>query len=198
MILLPPRHRPSPFPRQVRAQTRECEHTPADTQRRSQASTWRCCRRWVVAWAHRRREVLGTGVEPVPWARGCVHSGVALRPGAYELKKPGIIRANYTCAHSRSLGRRRGGRTGHPSHGLTPAILPSVGGGASGCGSEEEGWGPVGGEPPASGVGVSPLPPKRGPHHTPGALQPGTPGDGGVAELEARTRIGVRVPLVLC
>lgn len=129
MILLPPRHRPSPFPRQVRAQTRECEHTPADTQRRSQASTWRCCRRWVVAWAHRRREVLGTGVEPVPWARGCVHSGVALRPGAYELKKPGIIRANYTCAHSRSLGRRRGGRTGHPSHGLTPAILPSVGGG---------------------------------------------------------------------
>ena len=72
------------------------------------------------------------------------------------------------------------------------------GGGASGCGSEEEGWGPVGGDPPVSGVGVSPLPTKRGSHHTPGALQPGTPGDGGVAELEARTRIEVRVPSVLC
>ena len=51
---------------------------------------------------------------------------------------------------------------------------------------------------PGVGVRVSPLPPKRGSHHTPGALQPGTPGDGGVAELEARTRIEVRVPLVLC
>lgn len=40
LVLLPPPP-PSPFPRQVRAQTRECEHTPADTQRRSQASTWR-------------------------------------------------------------------------------------------------------------------------------------------------------------
>lgn len=124
LVLLPPRHRPSPFPRQVRAQTRECEHTPADTQRRSQASTWRRCRRWVVARVHRRREVLGTGIEPVPWAERVRSPGAALRPGAYELKKPGIIRANYTCAHS----CRRGGRTGHPSRGLTPAILLSVGG----------------------------------------------------------------------
>ena len=153
----------------------------------------------MVAWAHRRREVLGTGIEPVPWAERVRSTGAALRPGAYELKKPGIIRANYTCAHSCSLGRRRGGRTGHPSRGLTPAILPSVGrgwSGASGCGSEEAGWDPAGGEAPASGVGVSPLPPKRGPHHT--RVQPGTPRDGSVAELEARTRIGVRVPLALC
>lgn len=45
--------------------------------------------------------------------------------------------------------------------------------------------------------GESPLPPKRGPHHTADALQPGTPRNGSVAELEDRTRIGVRVPLAL-
>lgn len=120
--------------------------------------------------------------------------GAALRPGAYELKKPGIIRANYTCAHS----CRRGGPYGAtppPRPGL-PRSCPAWREGVHrGAARKRQGGGPRGGEPPASGVGgESPLPPKRGPHHTADALQPGTPRNGSVAELEDRTRIGVRVP----
>lgn len=127
----------------------------------------------MEAWVHRRREVLGTGIEPVPWAEGVRSPGAALRPGAYELKKPGIIRANYTCAHSCRQGAVRA-----TSRGLTPAVCPAWregGGGASRCGSgRRQGGGPLNGGPRRPELGESPLPQRGAPSHA-DALQPGTP-----------------------
>lgn len=180
--------------------------TALDTQRRSCVGTWWSRRHWDTQGRTRAPDARDRGFGyscPPARAEGPLRrvsestaefpAAAALRPGARE-PKAWIIRANYTCANSRSegLGSAAGRAT---SPGLSPAIPPQQKGLARGARAEPA-EGRTGGEP-GPGSPLSPLPYAGREHTHTGGRGPGSPRPEGHRGLEARTRTGSQLPLAL-